>query len=227
MTPKPNLPEVVKQHFAEKRGFANFYFNRQEQDRIWKSWDGRTNFHEKSGPWLFSGELSGGGAFQLTIADDGIVLKLPSSEQKWVPGDELNSSLLPAGSGGLFPALYLWRRLAVEGFARFGDVYYLGKAPLPGHDGLVDVLVGSHKGVECRFYFDPADGRLLAMEMFPDNESDPCEIAFSQYGAIGDHDLPGTILVRCGDEPFGAFSIHQFSVEKKENAGAKQEGTGS
>ena len=64
------------------------------------------------------------------------------------------------------PALYLWRRLAVEGLGRFGDVYYYGTAPLVGHEGLVDVLVGSHKGVDCRFYFDPAEGHLLAMEMF-------------------------------------------------------------
>ena len=54
----------------------------------------------------------------------------------------LNASLLPAGSGGMFPALYLWRRLAVEGFPRFGEVYYLGTAPLLNREGLVDVLVG-------------------------------------------------------------------------------------
>jgi serine protease Do len=227
MMPKPELPDIVKQHFDEKRGFANYFFNRQEQERLWKVWNGRTNFAGQTGPWLLSGESSGGGAFQLTLADDGIVLKLPSSTQTWTSGDELNSSLMPAGSGGMFAALYLWRRLAVEGFSRFGDVYYLGTAPLAGRDGLVDVVVGSHKGVDCRFYFDPADGRLLAMEMFPDNESDPCEIAFSGYDAIGGHDMPALIAVRYGDQPFGAFSVHHFSIEKKETTSEKKGGAGS
>jgi serine protease Do len=214
MTSKPELPEIIKQHFEEKRGYANYFFNRLEQERLWKAWNSRTNLAMQNGEWLLSGELSGGGAFQLTLADDGITLKLPSSEQAWKPGDELNSSLMPVGSGGMFPAIYLWRRLAVEGFSRFGDVYYLGMAPLTGHGGLVDVLVGSHKGIDCRFYFDPADGRLLALEMFPDNESDPCEIYLSQYNQIDGRDLPSLMVVRYGNELFGSFSIHDFRIGK-------------
>ncbi len=232
MMPKPELPDIVKKHYEEKRGYANYYFNRQEQARIWLAWNGRANLEKQNGPWMMSGELSGGGAFVLTLADGGITLKLPSSEQKWTPGDEMNSSLMPAGSGGMFPALYLWRRLAVEGFSRFGEVYYLGTAPLPGHNGLVDVLVGSHKGVDCRFYFDPAGGRLLALEMFPDSESDPCEIRFSQYREIGGRELPGLVEVRYGDAPFGAFSLHDFRIEKNvksensEKAGEQKGGAG-
>ena len=75
----------------------------------------------------------------------------------------LRSSLDPPHSGGLLPALYLWRRLAVEGFSRFGEVYYLGTAPLVGREGLVDVIVGTHKGVECRFYFDPVEGQSTGL----------------------------------------------------------------
>ncbi|MCC6125126.1 MAG: trypsin-like peptidase domain-containing protein [Pirellulales bacterium] len=215
MKSKSELPDIVKRHFEEKRGFANYYFNRLEQKRLWNAWNGRLNLEKQNGPWLLSGELAGGGAYNLALADDGISLKLPAAEQKWNPGDELGASLLPPGSGGLFPALHLWRRLAVEGFARFGEVYYLGTAPLPGREGLVDVLVGSHKGVDCRFYFDPAAGRLLALEMFPDNESDPCEIYFSQFREIGGRDLPGKLEIRFGDEPFGALTVNDFRIEQK------------
>jgi serine protease Do len=228
MKPKAELPEIVKQHFEEKRGYANYYFNRLEQERLWKACSGRANLANQNGAWRMSGELpTGGGAYHLTIADDLISLKLPNSELKWTPGDELGASLLPPGSGGMFPALYLWRRLAVEGFSRFGEVYYLGVAPLVGHEGLVDVLVGSHKGVDCRFYFDPADGRLLALEMFPDNESDPCEIYFSQYRNFDGHEFPGRLEVRLGDEPFGAFVINEFHIEKNEKAEEKKGGAGS
>ena len=95
-------------------------------------------------------------------------------------------------SGGLFPALYLWRRLATEGLARFGEVRYVGAAPLVGHAGLVDVLAGTHKGVECRFYFDPAEGDLLAIELFPDENSDPCEVYFSDYRQADGRLVPGS-----------------------------------
>ena len=57
----------------------------------------------------------------------------------------------------------------------------LRHGPAAGPHGLVDVLVGSHKGVECRFYFDPAEGDLLAHGDVPDEDSDPCEVYFSDY----------------------------------------------
>jgi S1-C subfamily serine protease len=215
LLPKPQLPEVVKTHYEEKRGFANYYYNRQEQERIAKAWNARTKITGQKANWLISGELAGGGAFNLTIGDDGIALKLPSGEMAWKVGEELGSSLEPRGTGGFFPAMYLWRRLAVEGFSKFGEVYYLGAAPVAGYEGLADVIVGTHKGVECRFYFEPSEGRLLAIEMFPDNESDPCEIYFSRFAAIDGREMPCTISVRFGDEQISELSLHEFRTEKK------------
>ena len=122
--------------------------------------------------------------------------------------------MLPAQSGGLLPALYLWRRLAVEGLGRFGEVDYYGTAPLAGHEGLFDVLIGSHKGVECRFYFDPAENNLVALEMFADEESDPCEIYFSDYRQQAGRSWPGRMEVRCGDELFAVFKVEEAGLEK-------------
>ena len=132
----------------------------------------------------------------------------------WTADVPLGSSLLPAHSGGLLPALYLWRRLAVEGLGRFGEVYYNGTAPLLGHEGLVDVLVGAHKDVECRFYFDPVEGHLLAMEMFPDEDSDPCEVYFSDYHEVAGRSWPGRIEVRYGDDLFAVFKVTESRLEK-------------
>ncbi len=226
------LPEIVKKHFQEKRGYANYYFNEWNQHRVWKTWIARTNKDGAQGAWTLSGQRllaspdqpsvgarrgagdEGGDDFRFQLTDGGASLKLPAAETNWTAGGELGSSLPPAHSGGLLPALYLWRRLAVEGLGRFGEVHYDGTAPLPGHEGLADVLVGSHKGVECRFYFDPADGRLLALEMFPDEESDPCEVYFSDYREVEGRFWPGRMEVRHGDELFAAFKVKEVTFEK-------------
>ena len=84
-----------------------------------------------------------------------------------------------------------------------------------GHAGLVDVLNGTHKGVECRFYFDPAEGDLLAIEFFPDENSDPCEVYFSDYRQTDGRLVPGRITVHFGDKPFAVFKIDEFKVEKR------------
>ncbi len=207
------LPEIVKKHFQKKRGYANYYFNQVHRDRAWHAWEDASGLSTHGGAWTLSGKLEGGPAYTLRLKDDQVALELPIASSTWTATGELASSPDPPGSGGLMPALYLWRRLAVLGPARFGDVYYLGTAPLVGHTGLVDVLVGLYGGVESRFYFDPAEGNLLAMEMYAEENADPCEIYFSDFRETEGRKLPQRMEIRCGDDPFGAFLLEQFTFE--------------
>lgn len=211
----PAIPEIIEKHHKDKRGFSNFHYNELEQNRVWNAWNSRSNQADTNGAWTLTGPLTSGGRYTLKLTDDAAKLTLPSSEIDWKAEDVLSKSLLPKHSGGMLPALYLWRRLAVEGLGRFGDIYYYGTAPLVGREGLVDVLVGTHKGVDCRFYFDPADGRMLALEMFSSEDSDPCEIYFSDYRETGGRLMPGKMEVRFDDEPFATLKIERFNVEKQ------------
>ena len=211
----PIIPEIIQKHYLKKRGFANYYFNELEQNRVWNAWNSRSSPAGASGDWTLAGPLAGGGRYNLKITGDAATLKLPSTEIDWKAEDVLSKSLLPEHSGGMLPALYLWRRLAVEGLGRFGDVYYFGTAPLAEHDGLADVLVGTHKGVDCRFYFQPADGRLLALEMFSSEDSDPCEIYFSEYHETNGRLTPGKMEVRFGNEAFATLKIEEFNAAER------------
>jgi serine protease Do len=209
------MPEVVKQHFEAKRGYANYYYNRQNRDRVWKAWNARGDLKGLDGTWTLAGRLGdGGGQFSFQLADTDGLLKVPTGEWKWVASDDFGSSLAPPLSGGLLPALSLWRRLAVVGPEDFGDLSYLGTRPLPGHEGLLDVLVGLYKGVKCHFSFDPAEGHLLALEMFPEEDADPCEVYFSGYHEVDGRFLPAQMEVRVGDDPYGVFLLSQFNFEK-------------
>jgi S1-C subfamily serine protease len=212
--PELPIPEIVLKHFAEKRGYSNDYFNKLNQQRVWDAWKAKLQPSDAETTWTLVGQVERGGEMQLQITDAGATLKLPTMEVPWTAGDRLGASLLPEHSGGLLPTLYLWRRLAVEGLQRFGNLEYFGTAPLPGHDGLVDVLVGTHKGVECRFYFDPASGHLLALEMFPNDEVDPCEVYFSDYRDHAGRFWPGKIEVRYGDERIATFLVKEGRHEK-------------
>jgi len=213
LEPKPPMPEVVSKHFDQRRGYANYFFNRLHRDRVWKSWSGRGDYTASGRTWTITGPLDRGAKFRLELADNKIVLQLPSERQEWTASDDLGATPAPGNSGGLFAALHLWRRLAVEGPDKFGDVHYLGTAPLAGYDGLADVLVAFHGGVECRFSFDPKTGLLLGLEMFPHENADPCEVYFADYHEVAGRALPQRIEVRYGDVSFASFRIEQFSLE--------------
>jgi serine protease Do len=208
------MPEIVKRHFEEKRGYANYYFNRLNRDRVWKRFAAEGDFAGPSRSWTLVGPLEPRGKYRFEISDSDVALKLPTEESKWRATDEIGSSLAPTGSGGLFAALYLWRRLAVAGPEKYGEVYYLGTAPLPGRTDPVDVLVGLYGGVECRFSFDSKTGLLAAIEMFPEENADPCEVQLFDYRPVGGRQVPQRMEVRFGGERFSTFQIESFSFEK-------------
>lgn len=210
----PPMPEHLKKLFEEKHGYANYYFNKQQRDRVLGAWKKRCDLTGLRGTWTLGGERDGGGKYRFELTDAGGLLKLPTQDVPWEAGDNLTDSLLPVQSGGLLPALFVLRRLAVEGPAKLDEVYYMGTAPLAGQSAPVDVLAGLYKKADCRFMFHPTEGHLLAMEFYGDDESDPCEIFFSEYRQIDGRFLPGRIEVRVGDDPYATFKIEEAKFEK-------------
>ncbi|NLS94012.1 MAG: trypsin-like serine protease [Planctomycetaceae bacterium] len=201
----PDMPEVVKQHLEERAGYANYYFNRQHRTRVLDSWLAKLAPAQKEGQWALSGKTSAEDTFQLKINDKGASIELAENRYDWAATDDLTADLQPEGSGGMLPALYLWRYLATHPVEEFGEVSYLGTAPFPGREDLLDVIVAVRRGLEVWFYFDPNDARLVGLEMWSDPSRDPCEVRFSEYAESSG--TPGRIEVIYGDAPFTILTM--------------------
>ncbi len=215
------MPEIVKQHFAVKPGYVNFYFNGVERDRVWAAAIARGDYADLTGPWTLTGETGLAEEFRLEFSDREAAIKLPAGELRVELTGGLSNHLEPPGSGGLLVSLAMWRRLLVEGPEKFGHVYYLGTAPVSGREGLCDVLVATYDDVECQFMFDPADGNLVAMEMYPELDVDPCELYFSDFQEVEGRMLPARIDVRHGDHFEYQFLCKDYAFG--EPAGGKQD----
>ena len=244
---KNPIPEELKKQFEARQGYANYYFNRLNTDRIWQGLTARGDFSQAAGAWTITGQQLVGtmmgqpmrglmknvpssvasspkqqppgrtppsGQITINLTDDECSIDLPTGSSKISAEDGLDSVLNPPGSGGLLPALYLWRKLLIGGPSKYGQVTYEGTAPLPGREGLCDVLVAIGEGVETLFYCDPADGSLVAVEMYPDDESDPCEVYFTDYHEVEGRQLPQRMEVHYGDTLFGVFSLTAFDLQK-------------
>ena len=214
--PKLPMPEVVKKVFEEKKGFANYFFNKQEQARVLKLWKppgdakgGAPGTPGRGrGAWTFSGRLQSGKEIHFRVADGEVELKAPAGDAKWTLGKNFAEAFQPGSNNGLLPAMFLYRLMALDGPKGFNnELYYLGTLPLPPQEGLFDVLVAPYRGVECWFYFDPR-GRLATVEIYADEHSDPWEVRFAQYRDADNHDLPGHIVV------YGNGSVFEFDCDQ-------------
>ena len=207
------MPAVAKEHFEERRGFANYYFNKLNRTRVWNMLVARGDFAPVAGEWVLKGELLGAGDAEFRITDQSASCSFPGGQLKLAVGYSLTAATDPPASGGLLAALYLWRRLLVLGPERFGAVEFYGTAPLIGHPGLVEVLAGAYGGVDCQFFVEPISGRLLVVEMFLRPDDDPCELYFADYREVEGRDLPGRVEVRYGNNIYGAFKLSDISFQ--------------
>jgi hypothetical protein len=211
------MPAIVKKHFKKKTGYANYYFNQLEQKRVWDALTASGDFTALPRFWAITGSVAteaDRGAMNIQLGPKAGAAELPNFQAQAAFDDDLSDTLDPPATGGLLVALHLWQRLLSRGLEDFGEVYYLGTAPLPGHDELADVLVGIHGGVEARFIFDKQTGLMLGMEMYADDYVDPCEIYFDDYREIKEGRLlPHRMQVRNGDRLYGVFSFDGYTFD--------------
>ena len=213
---KPPMPEEVKAVLEMRRGFANYHFNKLNRERVWQALRDKSDFESSPSSWTLTGKIDNQGDLNVTLDDAQLYVRLntaqASIESSIDMTQNLESQLDPPGSGGLLVALHLWRYLLTHGPSEFGELYYLGTAPWPGHDKPVDVLVGTHDVIECRFFVDPDTGLLIGMEMHPDADVDPCEIDFRDYREKDGRLIPFELNVRFGDQQYGMIKLNDFQI---------------
>ena len=207
---KSQMPKIVADHFEQRSGYANYHFNRINQDRIWQAFVARCDLSQFDSRWPILGSLESGDPVTIRLSEDAGSLILLEGDSRVHYEDDLSTAIKPPRTGGLLAALHVWHRLTTIGLTRFGEVYYLGTMPLSGDGPMADVLVGTYGGVETRFYFDPNAGDLLALEMFSDDDVDPCEIYFSQLRSINGHMLPHRLEIRHASATYAVVAVEEY-----------------
>ncbi|MCA9141298.1 MAG: trypsin-like peptidase domain-containing protein [Planctomycetaceae bacterium] len=214
--PKPHgetakVPDELQQYIKHRSGFANYYFNELNRSRVWNAFhDAAGDFAETRGEW----RLSKGEEFSITLGNEESAIKTTTAAFSLNREKDLSEQLEPQGSGGMLATLHLWRRMLVEGPTAFGDVVYVGRAPLIGQEGLYELFQGTYDVVETHFYFDPMSGELRCVEMAPDPGVDPCELQLFDYRDVEGKKLPHRMLIRHGDEDFLDLEIQSIQLSK-------------
>ncbi|MCA9189315.1 MAG: trypsin-like peptidase domain-containing protein [Pirellulaceae bacterium] len=212
------MPEHVAKLYESRRGFANYYFNRLNQRRVWEACAAYHDLANQPGEWVLRAKTEQGGDAEFILRDEeglATIADLPPASVDLTKSPE--TQLAPQGSGGMLLALTLWRNFMIRGSDVFGDTVYIGTAPLAGQPQWYDVLSCTYQTIELRLYTDPDSGALLAMELYSDQESDPCEITFSNFVVQGDARIPQRIEVRRGDADQGQFDLQSLTTDRSES----------
>ena len=228
---KPDEESPAAKFYEAKPGFANYYFNKLEQERLLAGLRKHGDFVEATGVWRFDAEVERPvkNALQGEVDDKFAKLRLGEKDnvkefavEPLKPGESAQALSEPPGSGGLVAALYQWRRFLVMGEKGFEAGFaYAGREPYY-RDGTIanradaDVLQTEHGAALAKWYFSTDDQTLIGLECYIDRENqDPCEITFSEYKDVGGRKLPHRLEVRFGDKEYAVIKFKSYNLEGK------------
>lgn len=209
--------------YKKKEGFTNFYFNELERDRVLAAFAKTGNFASFTGAWSLQGEVERPIKSEviLSLDDKQVSVKIDNKESIIEPlkaGESPENLAAPAGSGGMAMALYHWRRFLTLGKTGFDAAFfYAGTEPFypqgePGQYTLADVIQTEYAATVCKWYFNPADGRLLGCECWLLPDTDPCELTFLDYTKLNENLFPTRLLVRHTDREFGLYKLNKSNL---------------
>jgi len=236
--PQPGGPGAKL--YEAKPGFANYYFNKLERERLLKAFLKHGDFSDMKGTWA----IKGAGKAQTDnttfdwnfkeekVSEPLVTMAIRSLDYRLEPlKDKLTLSELkaPAKSGGLITALYLYRQLYThlndKGFE--GEFAHGGYEPIypPPANGkkqdfvkdrvMAEVLRTRHAGVSVKWYFSMTDAKLLGFEVTVDREEDPCEVYCYDYKPVSDgKSMPHRLIIRYGDDEYGDLRISEYKLAK-------------
>jgi S1-C subfamily serine protease len=237
-TPPPSGPAAKL--YEAKPGFANYYFNKQERDRLLAAFRKQAgDFAGAQGDWRIkaTGSVKGKRALaDVAVRDKGGRDGKSPAVQSFIDGVDYTMEPLdtgqsasafkdPPGSGGLLLALYQYRQFLAFGekggwreFSHGGtEPFYLPppeKGP-PDYEKLrvdCEVMRTELSGVAAKWYFSAKDQTLLGFEVTVDADDDPCEVYLSDYRKVDGRNLPHRIEVRYGDKTYAVLDVNSYNL---------------
>jgi len=206
---KAKIPEVVAERYEARRGFANYWYNHQRQQQLWSQYRG--DYAGAGYDWKITAELANGESLVLETSKKKSTCRMPTGFTAADFSQDLETQLSPPGSGGLLLTLHLWQRFLEKGLRQFGEVHYLGQLPSEPDGQLLDCLVGIYAGIETRFLFTPGTGDLVGIEVFPDENHDPCLLRFSDFAEVQGETLAKRWQVFHAGSLYADFKINEIT----------------
>jgi serine protease Do len=216
--PAPKVPAKYKDMYVKRDGFANYYFNKLEQDRTLRAVKSLGDFSQVGGEWNLYGKTDAGKPFKLIVDDKKVGLVVGDNES-YLQFLAQKYEDTPKRTGGFLAAMHVLKLFLTQGRAgtAFPEFYYLGTEPLDGDGAPVDVIVTKYVnskffGYYSRWFFDPKDGRLLGFDTALDKDVDECQVRFGAFKDFGGRKLPGTLTVRFAGRTWGVLTLEKAEL---------------
>ncbi|MGC6549295.1 MAG: S1C family serine protease [Rubripirellula sp.] len=217
------IPQQVADQLIERKGYANYYFNQEQQQILFNALKGQVPLQDVTSrsSWTLSGVKDNitSDPFECIISNEGLQWKQGEDSVELKDRSELYDWINERSPLGLLAALDGFRRFLEQGPKKFGETFYLGAMPLAGDRPLRNCLVGNDGELEIRWLTHPVTHRLEVMEVFADRDLEPLEVWFQYEDETDDRPLmPVGIDLRYGTESILKLKLEKWESEVQKSA---------
>lgn len=210
---KPAAKDAVDELFVEKRGYSNYYFNRLELDRILALQVAQGRWHDTSKAWKINGEIPGENTLvEMLLSDENLTFRLGDKAETLHPSQGWPKWIKQRSSIGALMGMRIWQQWNRIGPRLMGEAVYLGRNPVVGREGLLDVTRVTVSDFDAMVYTSPETGLIQVIEIFSDKQTDPVELFFDKYEAVDGRATPRTVRLAYGLETQFAIAIGSIQV---------------
>ncbi|QDU79702.1 Periplasmic serine endoprotease DegP precursor [Polystyrenella longa] len=229
---QPTGPEEYQHLYEAKPGYANYYFNRVQQERVLQAYRSTvqnlemTEAAQNKSVWVVTGTEAKGAKYELVLAPTAIGFRIGRGIYLQPLQGEAGIDE-PEASGGLLIALHQLRVWLTNGPSGFTDNYHWGSEPLDGEGPLVDVLVTTWENMESRWLFNQETGQLVGLDSRRVEDIEACELRFGSYQQYEQVFFPEQIRVSYSGTSLVTLNTEEIKVNQpaaaSENKDAKVE----
>ncbi|MBL4885296.1 MAG: trypsin-like peptidase domain-containing protein [Planctomycetaceae bacterium] len=221
--PAPQIPKQYAHLYQARQGFANYYFNKQHQQRLIDQLKTMGNFSDQESKWTFTGTLPEDVPFRMVISEFASLLEIPTLDKIHLLDIE-RPDTFQAGlhSEGMLMGFYQLHRLLTQGAEGFTEFYYIGSEKIDGTGPKVDILMTMESGRDVRWYFDKKTKQLLGWDTFIDPEFPECRIRVTSWSTDAKHAQPTEWAARSAGNPSSVYRLEKMEIETFQRAIAPQ-----
>jgi serine protease Do len=213
MEVKPAAKDAVDELYVEKRGYSNYYFNRLELDRILALQVTQGRWHDTSKAWKINGEIPGENTnVEMLLSDENLTFRLGDKTETLHPSQGWPKWIKQRSSIGALMGMRIWQQWNRIGPRLMGEAVYLGRNPVVGRQGLLDVTRVTVSDFDAMVYTSLDTGLIQVIEVFSDKQTDPVELFFDQYETSDGRATPRTVRLVYGLETQFAIAIGSVQV---------------
>lgn len=197
--------------FEDRKGFANYYFNKQQQDRLLGALEQQisASVAEAAGNWQLTVNGPAAGTGELGVNDEAAYLEMSGLKAALQPRAEYAPGNEPPEFPGLLTGMLQWYRLFRNDQTPFSEIVYHGTEHIIPLKERVHVLITQDGTITSRWYF-PADSALpVGVDVLTGAGVDEARIRFRNWNTEMDMPFPGQV----GTVDNGTDEIRWLTVE--------------